>query len=98
MPIHTHEFVETYKGLVGYGFDRETDENTVKYYLQKFSDDRFMELMTTRMTEGELLELYDHINRLLCTVILSPHIDNRYFLTANTIGTKADSFFARNPN
>ena len=67
MPMHTHEFVETYKGLVGYGFDRETDENTVIYYLQKFSDDRFMAMMTKRMTEGELLELFELINRLLKT-------------------------------
>jgi hypothetical protein len=65
MPLHTHKFVETYQGLVGYGADRETDENTVVYYLQKFSDDRFMALMTKRMTDAELLELFDLINRLL---------------------------------
>jgi TorA maturation chaperone TorD len=65
MPLHTHEFVETYKGLVGYGFDRETDENTVIYYLQKFSDDRFIAKITKRMTQDELLELFDLINRLL---------------------------------
>ena len=65
MPMHTHEFVETYQGLVGYGFDRETDENTVMYYLQKFSDDGFLAMMTKRMTDGELLELFDVINRLL---------------------------------
>ena len=67
MPTHTHEFVESYQGLVGYGFDRETDENTVTYYLQKFSDDRFMEMIIKRMTEEELLELFDLINRLLKT-------------------------------
>jgi len=65
MPIHTHNFVETYQGLVGYGADRETDENTVLYYLQKFSDDRFMAMMTKRMTDEELLELFELINRLL---------------------------------
>jgi hypothetical protein len=65
MPLHTHKFVETYQGLVGYGADRETDENTVVYYLQKFSDDRFMAMMTKRMTDSELLELFDLINRLL---------------------------------
>ena len=65
MPIHTHNFVETHKGLVGYGADRETDENTVVYYLQKFSDDRFMAMMTKRMTDAELLELFELINRLL---------------------------------
>jgi len=65
MPMHTHNFVETYQGLVGYGLDRETDENTVICYLQKFSDDRFMATMTKRMTDEELLELFELINRLL---------------------------------
>jgi hypothetical protein len=65
MPMHTHNFVETYQGLVGYGADRETDENTVIYYLQKFSDDRFMAMMTKRMADGELLELFELISRLL---------------------------------
>jgi hypothetical protein len=41
MGIHSHTFVETYDGLVGFGADRKTDENTVIYYLQKFSDDKF---------------------------------------------------------
>ncbi len=67
MPLHTHNFVETYEGLVGYGFDRATDENTVMYYLQKFSDDEFIAMMTRRMTDKELLELFDLINRLLKT-------------------------------
>ncbi len=67
MALHTHDFVETYQGLVGYGFDRETDENTVMYYLQKFSDDKFMTILTGRMTDEELLELFDLINRLLKT-------------------------------
>ena len=65
MPLHTHNFVETYEGLVGYGLDRETNENTVICYLQKFSDDRFMATMTKRMTDEELLELFELINRLL---------------------------------
>ena len=65
MPLHTHNFVETYQGLVGYGADRETDENTVIYYLQKFSDDRFMEMITKRMTDEELLEIFNLITRLL---------------------------------
>ena len=65
MPTHTHNFVESYDGLVGYGADRETDENTVVYYLQKFSDDNFMALMAKRMTDEELLELFNLVNRLL---------------------------------
>ena len=65
MPQHTHNFVENYQGLVGYGADRETDENTLIYYMQKFSDDRFISLMTKRMTDDEMLELFDLLNRLL---------------------------------
>ena len=65
--MHTHNFVENYKGLVGYGADRETDENTLIYYLQKFSDDNFMALIAKRMTDEEMLELFDLINRLLKT-------------------------------
>ena len=63
--MHTHNFVETYQGLVGYGADRETDENTLIYYLQKFSDDGLMALITKRMSGAEMLELFDVINRLL---------------------------------
>ena len=62
---HTHDFVETYRGLVGYGADRETDENTLIYYMQKFSDDRLMASITKRMTDEEMLELFNLINRLL---------------------------------
>jgi hypothetical protein len=65
MAMHTHHFVENYQGLVGYGADRETDENTIIYYLQKFSDDQFIKMLTKRMADEELQELFDFINRLL---------------------------------
>jgi len=67
MKMHTHNFVETYQGLVGYGADRETDENTLIYYLQKFSDDKLMAMITKRMTDAEMLNLFNMINRLLKT-------------------------------
>jgi hypothetical protein len=63
--MHSHDFVKNYQGLVGYGADRETDENTIIYYLQKFSDDKFMATITKRMTDEELLEIFEFINRLL---------------------------------
>lgn len=63
--MHTHNFVENYQGLVGYGADRETDENTIIYYLQKFSDDKLMATITKRMADEELLETFEFINRLL---------------------------------
>jgi len=65
MERHTHRFVEDYAGLIGFGLDRETDENTIICYLQKFSDDAVMAAMVRRMEPAELAELFDLINRLL---------------------------------
>ena len=65
MAIHSHNFVETYEGLVGFGADRETDENTVVYYLQKFSDDRLMKTIIKRLSDEELAEIFNFITRLL---------------------------------
>ncbi|MFN3534776.1 MAG: cytoplasmic protein [Desulfatiglandales bacterium] len=65
MKRHSHEFVETYRGLVGYGLDRETNENTVWYYLQKFSDDRVMRTILKRISDEDLESLFDLIAGLL---------------------------------
>jgi len=59
MAIHSHNFVETYDGLVGFGADRETDENTVIYYLQKFSDDRLMKTIIKRLSDDELADIFN---------------------------------------
>ena len=65
MAKHSHDFVETYKGMVGIGADRNTDENTVIFYLQKFSDDKLLRALMPRLNDDELLEIFDLINRLL---------------------------------
>jgi hypothetical protein len=65
MVKHTHNHVETYDGLVGLGLDRETDENTVIFYLQKFSDDTLMKELVKRMTDEELDEIFSLLTRLL---------------------------------
>ena len=65
MAAHTHNFVETYKGMVGIGADRDTDEKTIIVYLQKLSDDKLLEALIPRLSEDELLEIFDLINRLL---------------------------------
>jgi hypothetical protein len=62
---HSHNFVETYKDLVGFGLNRETDENTVVYCLQKFSDDSLMEVLKQRMTDQELEEVFELISKVL---------------------------------
>ena len=65
MAKHTHDFVETYSGLVGFGLDRKTDENTIIYYLQKFSDDELMKKLVPKLTDDELNEIFIRITGLL---------------------------------
>ena len=65
MALHSHRFVETYQGLVGFGLDRETDENTLIYYLQKFSDDDLMATVRKRLSDRELSDLFEQLSSLL---------------------------------
>lgn len=65
MAHHSHQFVETYTGLVGFGLDRATDEKTLIYYLQKFSDDALAETLTARMTDEELEAVFSLITRIM---------------------------------
>jgi TorA maturation chaperone TorD len=65
MAKYTHEFAETYDGLVGFGFDRQTDENTVICYLQMFSDDTLMKKLVNKLADDELEEIFSMISRLL---------------------------------
>ncbi|HHP7236532.1 MAG TPA: cytoplasmic protein [Desulfobacterales bacterium] len=65
MTRHSHHFVDTYDGLVGFGLNRETDENTIIYYLQKFSDDELMRQIVPKMKDAELSEIFELISRLL---------------------------------
>jgi hypothetical protein len=69
---HSHDFVETYTGLVGFGFDRETDENTVRYYLQKFSDDALTDKMMKRLSNDELSEIFYLITKVLKNHLSEP--------------------------
>lgn len=79
MALHSHRFVETYEGLVGFGLNRETNENTIIYYLQKFSDDELMEVMRNRLDDNDLASLFDQISGLL-RKHLSEDEYHQYFL------------------
>jgi hypothetical protein len=68
--LHSHDFVENYSGLVGFGADRETDENTLIYYLQKFSDDSLITPLVKRMSDQELEEIFNLITR-----VMKRHLD-----------------------
>ena len=58
MKKHSHNHIETYNGLAGLGLDRETDENTIIYYLQKFSDDTLIKELVKRLTTKEIEEIF----------------------------------------
>jgi hypothetical protein len=65
MPLHRHDFVENYTGLVGYGFDRTTDEATLAVYLQKLSDDDCLKLILPRLSQAEMDALFEGISDIL---------------------------------
>jgi hypothetical protein len=77
--LHSHDFVENYRGLVGFGADRETDENTLIYYLQKFSDDNLISPLVKRMSDPELEELFDFVTRIMKRHLNEPEY-HRLFL------------------
>lgn len=62
MKKDTHTFVHAYKGLGAFGLDRETDEETIMFYLQKFSEDSFLNALLPRLSDPELEEIYLFIN------------------------------------
>ncbi len=64
---HTHDFVNQYQGLVGFGLDRETDEKSLMVYLQKFSDDHFLETLIPRLKDDEIEAILELISHLLKT-------------------------------
>ncbi len=72
MTKHSHRFVESYEGLVGFGLDRQTDENTIVYYLQKFSDDTLISQLVRRLTDEELDEIFCLLTRLLKKYLSDP--------------------------
>ncbi len=65
MKKDTHQFVQNYQGLGALGLDRETDEETIMFYLQKFSEDSFMKTLIPRLSDEELEEIYLFINNKL---------------------------------
>ncbi|MDY6824794.1 MAG: cytoplasmic protein [Thermodesulfobacteriota bacterium] len=72
---HTHNFIHNYEGIGAFGLDRETDEETIIFYLQKFSDDAMIQHLVKKLSDAELEEIYNLINRLLKT-----HLTKREYM------------------
>jgi hypothetical protein len=65
MKKDTHEFIQTYQGLAAFGMDRRTDEETIMFYLQKFSEDKFMQALLPRLSNRELENIYLFVNDMI---------------------------------
>ena len=72
MAKHSHQFVETFDGIVAYGLDRQSDENAVQVYLQKFSDDDLMKTVLKRMSDEDLNQLFDVTCKMLKKYLTEP--------------------------
>ena len=79
MTKHSHRFVDTFDGFLGYGLNRESNENTVHLYLQKFSDDDLMKTILKRMTDDDLAELFETMGKMLKKYLTDPEY-HRLFL------------------
>jgi hypothetical protein len=79
MSKHSHRFTDEYDGFVGFGFNRETDEHTIIYYLQKFSDDALMQTLVKRLTDQDLNDIFSLLTRLLKTHLVEKEY-HRLFL------------------
>jgi hypothetical protein len=79
MADHTHRFVESFEGFIGFGLNRESDMDTVIYYLQKFSDDQLMTLLRNRLSDEERLAIFNLLSGLLRKHLSEPEY-HRYFL------------------
>lgn len=82
MPDHSHRFIEDFEGFIGFGLNRESDMDTVIYYLQKFSDDHLMALLRERLTDEERQTIFDLLSGLLRKHLSEPEY-HRYFLKNN---------------
>lgn len=79
MDGHSHRFIEEFDGLVAFGLNTECDKDTIIYYLQKFSDDRLMQLLRNRLTDEDRESLFNLISGLLVKHLSEPEY-HRYFL------------------
>lgn len=82
MASHKHRFIEEFDGFIGFGLNRESDMDTVIYYLQKFSDDQLMELLRKRLSDEDRQAIFDLLSGLLVKHLSEPEY-HRYFLKDN---------------
>jgi len=81
---HSHEFVKNY-GEPAFGLSRKNNEEAVQYYLQKLSEDSFMDIILPRLKDNDLEYLHNIIFTLLKNYISEDEY-HKYFLKDGTHG------------
>ena len=79
MQKHRHTFVDKYDGLVAFGLSREVDEKSLMYYVQKFSDDDFLQLIVPRLSDEEINQVFEFLSQLLRKHLIEDEY-HEYFL------------------
>ena len=79
MSRHRHEFVNKYEGMIAFGYSRQQDERSLIAFLQKFSDDEVMKLLSSRLSDSEIEKLAEYLTGLM-KQHLSEEEYHRYFL------------------
>jgi hypothetical protein len=71
---YSHQFVETYDGFLGFGWDRQTDESSTICYLQMVSNDELMKSLVNRLSDDEIQEI-----QMMISTMLKKHLsDDEY--------------------
>ncbi len=83
MSKHTYRFVEDYTGAAMYGWDLEGDLDTLKYYLQKFADDSFLDMILEKLDQEDRDAIYNLLTSLLKKHLTEPEY-HRHFLKDGT--------------
>ena len=79
MSRYRHDFVDKYQGMMAFGYSREEDERSLIVFLQKFSDDELVQLMSKRFSDSDIENLVDLLSGLM-KKHLSEEEYHHYFL------------------
>jgi len=68
----TREKVEAH--AIVFGFDRETDEQSLQMFLQRFTDDRVLGVLLPRLQDEDILTTVDFL-----TAIMRKHLSEKEY-------------------
>ena len=61
-------------GKIAFGFDRETDEKSLKIFISRFADQSLLETMIPRMDDDDIEALVD-----LCFGLMKKHLTEKEY-------------------